>query len=110
MANDSQGAVKARFHVIKLKCNYCGEERYIVFFCEHCGENMTVAEVLDLTFDQLKELMRHENVEFYGHPDRVSQLVSDVTGDDPFLKQDTSVGSLSPSELDTLYDDGLSEI
>jgi len=93
------------YKVLKLKCSYCGEELYVVFFCEHCGANLEFVEQLELTKSELSELMGTENVEFYGHPDRVSEAVSSVGGTTNDASTNT-LDSLAPNDLDKFYDDG----
>ncbi len=93
-----------KFLVLKLECPYCGENKYLVVFCDACGTNLKYVETLELTLPQLREFMKTQNVQFIGPPDVISQYVKDEYSD---LVPD-EVTSLTPEELDSLDNDIIS--
>lgn len=95
--------VQRRYKVLKLVCDYCGEERYYIIPCPHCGEPLSCKETLSLTADEIQELLAKGNdIEGLQHiKELADEDFSTDTSDDDL---DTDLKGISPDEIDVMFD------
>jgi len=96
---------KRTFNVVKMVCENCGEEVYYVLSCNHCGEQLVFSESLNLTQDEIKQLINEEDADFKGNLEQLK--ISDDDGDDDDISGvSNDLGTLAEEELDDLYSKG----
>ncbi len=90
-----------KYKVLKLVCDYCGEEKYYIIPCSHCGEPLRCKETLELTSDQIQELL-DKGIEIEG-----IQHIKELNVDD-FSTQEkdesNDLKGISPDEIDLMFD------
>lgn len=48
---------KGQYHILVLACSNCGEEQHMIKVCPHCNSHLTYKESLDLSKEELEELI-----------------------------------------------------
>jgi len=93
-----------KFAVIKLQCRYCGEVKYLIVFCGNCRENMEVAEQIFMTLDEIRQLLKTEDVELIGADQITKKIIMGEDAED-FSQERSEVSSLSEDEIDSFWGD-----
>ena len=92
-----------KFRVLVLQCPDCGEERYYVAICDHCGATLEYKETKHLTLDEIKALQA-DGIEIYGD---INQILTD---DDDFDIPGTSESTTDGEVIPPLDDDEMNEL
>ncbi len=95
-------AVQRKYKVLKLVCDYCGEERYYIIPCPHCGEPLSCKETLSLTADEIQELIAKGNdIEGLQH---IKELSEEEFSTEEKAELDSDLKGISPDEIDVMFD------
>ncbi len=97
-----------KFRVLVLQCPDCGEEKYYIVVCDHCGETLEYKETKLLTYGEIKKLLA-EGIEINGDLSAImGEEEDDFDVPSEAKKQttddDVELPPLDESELDDLFD------
>ena len=105
MAKQKDKNSSKKFRVLKFMCPNCGEEKYYIIFCDHCGESLEYSGTELLTLEQIQQRI-DEGVDIVGADKLLALMDEDI---DMTEDLDSEIGSLDADELDGLFDDNTLE-
>ena len=99
VASDAQTTGR-KYKVLKLVCNYCGEEHFVIVACPHCGEPLDYKETLVLEYHEIRDML-DKGIDIEG-----------LNKFPEFKEDDFSTGEsgldasnpLTPEDIDALFD------
>ncbi len=97
---NTKKVVTRKYKVIKLSCEYCGEEKYYIIPCPHCGEPLSCNTTLEMSLDEIQELLA-KGVDIDG-----LQHIKELGEDDSFNPNEPTedLKGISPDEIDMMFD------